>query len=77
MMRKGAVDPSVLLTPLWRRQQQRGVGWQLLSTPLAILVSTCLLCYINTLSCGFVFDDISAIKENKVKKYKNHKKQSR
>ena len=23
------------------------------------------LCYVNSLGCGFVFDDVSAIKENK------------
>jgi hypothetical protein len=65
MMRKGPVDLNALLTPLWRQQQ--GSGWPgLMATPLAILLSTCLLCYMNTLYCGFVFDDISAIKENKV-----------
>lgn len=25
----------------------------------------CILCYYNSLNCGFVFDDISAIKENR------------
>lgn len=25
----------------------------------------CILCYYNTLDCGFVFDDISAIKDNR------------
>lgn len=31
----------------------------------ALIVATCLGCYYNSLNCGFVFDDISAIKENK------------
>lgn len=31
----------------------------------ALIVVTCLGCYYNSLNCGFVFDDISAIKENK------------
>lgn len=31
----------------------------------ALIVITCLVCYYNSLNCGFVFDDISAIKENK------------
>lgn len=30
-----------------------------------LIVLTCFVCYYNSLSCGFVFDDISAIKENK------------
>lgn len=30
-----------------------------------IIALTCILCYHNSLNCGFVFDDISAIKENK------------
>lgn len=31
----------------------------------AIIALTCVLCYYNSLHCGFVFDDISAIKENR------------
>ncbi len=31
----------------------------------AIVFLVSILCYYNTLSCGFVFDDISAIKENR------------
>lgn len=31
----------------------------------AIVAVTCVLCYYNSLNCGFVFDDISAIKENR------------
>ncbi|KAJ8953316.1 hypothetical protein NQ318_012110 [Aromia moschata] len=31
----------------------------------AIVVLTCFLCYHNSYYCGFVFDDISAIKENR------------
>lgn len=31
----------------------------------AIIALTCILCYHNSLNCGFVFDDISAIKENR------------
>lgn len=31
----------------------------------ALIVLTCVLCYHNSLNCGFVFDDISAIKENR------------
>ena len=30
-----------------------------------VLVLTALLCYHNSLQCGFVFDDVSAIKDNK------------
>jgi hypothetical protein len=53
----------LLLAPL-----VKGVGcWgRVFTTPLFILLAACFLCYINTLSCGFVFDDISAIKDNKV-----------
>ncbi|KPJ00969.1 Transmembrane and TPR repeat-containing protein CG4050 [Papilio xuthus] len=36
---------------------RRGLG--------AILVLACILVYHNSLYCGFVFDDISAIKENR------------
>lgn len=31
----------------------------------AIVVLTCIICYYNSINCGFVFDDISAIKENR------------
>lgn len=31
----------------------------------AVIVLTCLVCYYNSYYCGFVFDDISAIKENR------------
>lgn len=31
----------------------------------AIIALTCVLCYYNSVHCGFVFDDISAIKENR------------
>lgn len=31
----------------------------------AIVLVTCIICYHNSCYCGFVFDDISAIKENK------------
>ncbi|XP_058831025.1 protein O-mannosyl-transferase Tmtc3-like [Topomyia yanbarensis] len=31
----------------------------------ALIALTCVLCYHNSLNCGFVFDDISAIKENR------------
>ncbi|CAH1967226.1 unnamed protein product [Acanthoscelides obtectus] len=30
-----------------------------------VIVLTCVLCYHNSYYCGFVFDDISAIKENR------------
>lgn len=30
-----------------------------------IIAFVCILCFYNTLYCGFVFDDISAIKENR------------
>lgn len=31
----------------------------------SIIAFVCILCFYNTLYCGFVFDDISAIKENR------------
>ena len=31
----------------------------------AVVAFVCVLCYYNTLDCGFVFDDISAIKDNR------------
>lgn len=31
----------------------------------ATVIFVCILCYYNTLNCNFVFDDISAIKENR------------
>lgn len=31
----------------------------------AILIFTCILCYYNSCYCDFVFDDISAIKDNR------------
>lgn len=31
----------------------------------AIVVLTCIICYHNSCYCGFVFDDISAIKDNR------------
>lgn len=30
-----------------------------------LLASVCMVCYFNSLLCGFVFDDVSAIKDNK------------
>lgn len=30
-----------------------------------IISLACILCYYNSINCGFVFDDISAIKENR------------
>lgn len=31
----------------------------------AAVAFVCVLCYYNALDCGFVFDDISAIKDNR------------
>lgn len=31
----------------------------------AVIALTCMLCYYNSTQCDFVFDDISAIKENR------------
>lgn len=31
----------------------------------AVVVTAALFCYYNSLNCGFVFDDVSAIKDNK------------
>jgi hypothetical protein len=31
----------------------------------AVVVLTCIACYYNSCYCGFVFDDISAIKDNR------------
>lgn len=31
----------------------------------AVIVASCIICYYNSCSCDFVFDDISAIKENR------------
>lgn len=31
----------------------------------AIVILTCVVCYHNSCNCGFVFDDISAIKDNR------------
>ena len=33
--------------------------------PYLSLSVACVLCYLNSLGCGFVFDDVSAIKDNK------------
>uniref|UniRef100_T1J5F1 Uncharacterized protein n=1 Tax=Strigamia maritima TaxID=126957 RepID=T1J5F1_STRMM len=30
-----------------------------------VVFFTCVACYLNSLRCGFVFDDMSAVKENK------------
>lgn len=30
-----------------------------------VIILTCILCYYNSCYCGFVFDDISAIKDNR------------
>lgn len=30
-----------------------------------VIALVCIICYYNSLNCGFVFDDISAIKENR------------
>lgn len=30
-----------------------------------LIALTCVMCYYNSINCGFVFDDISAIKENR------------
>ena len=32
---------------------------------ILIICSACIICYINSLGCGFVFDDTSAIRDNK------------
>jgi hypothetical protein len=39
-----------------------GHGPHLLSL---VVLATCLACYYNSLHCSFVFDDISAIKDNR------------
>jgi hypothetical protein len=39
-----------------------GHGPHLLSL---VVLATCLACYYNSLQCSFVFDDISAIKDNR------------
>lgn len=31
----------------------------------SIIVAACVVCYYNSMNCGFVFDDISAIKDNR------------
>jgi hypothetical protein len=54
-----------LLVPLMKAEEWRGRG--ILTTPLFILTVACFVCYTNTISCGFVFDDISAIKDNKAR----------
>jgi hypothetical protein len=54
-----------LLVPLMKAEEWRGRG--ILTTPLFILTIACFVCYANTVSCGFVFDDISAIKDNKAR----------
>ncbi|XP_023344917.1 transmembrane and TPR repeat-containing protein CG4050 [Eurytemora carolleeae] len=38
---------------------------RLVTTPLFLLTTSCIVCYSNSLLCGFVFDDVSAIKDNK------------
>jgi hypothetical protein len=54
-----------LLVPVLKAEEWRGRGF--LTTPLFILTISCFVCYANTVSCGFVFDDISAIKDNKAR----------
>ena len=34
-------------------------------TASLVLAAACVLCYANSLGCGFVFDDTSAIRDNK------------
>jgi len=41
------------------------VAWNFITSPFAILTLICIVCYGNSLTCGFVFDDLSAIKDNK------------
>ena len=41
----------------------------LLSTPLFLILTASLASYLNCLACGFVFDDITAIKDNKGNRY--------
>lgn len=31
----------------------------------SVIVVACVVCYYNAMNCGFVFDDISAIKDNR------------
>jgi len=40
-------------------------SWNISNKPCLSLTVTCILCYFNSLGCGFVFDDVSAIKDNK------------
>lgn len=30
-----------------------------------VVITTCAICYYNSLNCGFVFDDVSAIRDNR------------
>ena len=41
----------------------------LLSTPLFLILTASMASYLNCLACGFVFDDITAIKDNKANRY--------
>jgi hypothetical protein len=62
---QGSPVMQPLLVPLMKAEEWRGRG--ILTTPLFILTIACFVCYANTVSCGFVFDDISAIKDNKAR----------
>ena len=56
-----------LFTPLYPStiKGTRGVLINFLYSPFNILVVACIGCYWNCVTCGFVFDDLSAIKESK------------
>jgi hypothetical protein len=62
---QGAPLMQPLLVPMMKAEEWRGRG--IMTTPLFILTIACFVCYANTVSCGFVFDDISAIKDNKAR----------
>ena len=68
MLKKTSDSSSPLMGPLLGMMKGgRLSSSSILTNPLVILTLTCLVCYLNTLSCGFVFDDISAIKDNKAR----------
>ncbi|XP_065334770.1 protein O-mannosyl-transferase Tmtc3 isoform X1 [Cloeon dipterum] len=47
------------------RVERMGVGGEGGHLLAAVVVAACVACYLNCLQCGFVFDDISAIKDNR------------
>lgn len=58
--------PALTTTPTHESKWTTRTSLTMSNSFLALVIATiCLLCYSNSMQCGFVFDDISAIRDNR------------